>query len=121
MPPAPREPRSSGAASDASDTVPIIAEAGPVSRAGLGRGSPGTAREERLSTPPTCQRCPARRTPCDHVVAQRGVSVERESTEPGPNIYRLALFRFAQDAFNRFDMAFLAAALHGFRFRLALG
>ena len=42
-------------------------------------------------------------------------------TRPGPNPYRLALFRFAQNAFNLFDMAFLAAALQGFRFRLDLG
>jgi len=35
--------------------------------------------------------------------------------------YVLALFRFAQDAFNLFDMALLAAALHGFRFRFGLG
>ncbi len=35
----------------------------------------------------------------------------------GPNTYRLALFRFAQYAFIRFDKAFLAAALIGFRFR----
>ena len=31
--------------------------------------------------------------------------------------YPLALFRFAQDALIRFDMAFLAAALHGRRVR----
>jgi len=37
------------------------------------------------------------------------------------NTYRLALFRFAQDALIRFDMAFLAAALHGFRFLFVLG
>ena len=34
--------------------------------------------------------------------------------------YPLAFLRFAQYALTRFDMAFLAAALHGFRFRLAL-
>ena len=39
---------------------------------------------------------------------------------PGPNTYRLALFRFAQDAFSRFDMAFLAAALIGFRVRFCV-
>ncbi len=35
----------------------------------------------------------------------------------GRHPYRLALFRFAQDAFSLFDMALLAAALHGFRVR----
>ncbi len=30
-------------------------------------------------------------------------------------------FRFAQDAFTFFDMAFRAAALHGFRFLFVLG
>ena len=34
---------------------------------------------------------------------------------------RWALFRFAQVALIRFDMAFLEAALHGRRFRLVLG
>ena len=56
-----------------------------------------------------------------HGVAHTGASVERECPQPGPNPYRLALFRFAQDALILFDIAFLAAALHGFRFRLALG
>ena len=54
-------------------------------------------------------------------VAQTGVSVDRECPDPGPHTYRLALFRFAQDALIRFDMAFLAAALHGFRFLFVLG
>ena len=49
------------------------------------------------------------------------MGVERECFGPAPNTYRLALFRFAQDAFNRFDMTLLAAALHGFRFLFALG
>jgi len=38
----------------------------------------------------------------------------------GPNAYRLALFRFAQDAFSRLDIAFLAAALIGARFRFCV-
>ena len=46
---------------------------------------------------------------------------QRECAGPGPNSYRLALFRFAQDAFTFFDMAFLAAALHGRRFCLVVG
>ena len=55
----------------------------------------------------------------DHV-AHRGTSSESAPTQ-APHTYRPALFRFAQDAFSLFDMALLAAALHGFRFRLALG
>jgi len=46
---------------------------------------------------------------------------QRECAGPGPNSYRLALFRFAQDAFTFFDMAFRAAALHGRRFCLVVG
>ena len=38
-----------------------------------------------------------------------------------PHTYRLALFRFAQDALILLDIAFRAAALHGFRFRCVLG
>ena len=49
------------------------------------------------------------------------VSVEREFTGRGPSTYPPALFRFAQDVFNLFDIAFLAAALHGFRVRFVLG
>ena len=45
---------------------------------------------------------------------------ERRAGVPRPesNTYRPALFRLAQDALIRFDIAFLAAALHGFRFVL---
>jgi len=39
------------------------------------------------------------------------VGVDREYTGPGPNTYRLVLFRFAQYAFIRLDTAFRAAAL----------
>ena len=46
---------------------------------------------------------------------------QRKCAGPGPNCYRLALFRFAQDAFTFFDMAFRAAALHGRRFCLVVG
>ncbi len=49
----------------------------------------------------------------------RGPSIGRVP-RLGPNTYRLALFRFAQDAFSLFDMALLAAALHGFRFRFCV-
>ena len=49
------------------------------------------------------------------------MAFEREYPDPSPHTYRLALFRFAQDAFTLLDMAFRAAALHGFRFRFVLG
>ena len=50
----------------------------------------------------------------------QGVGVERECPEPDPHTYRLALFRFAQDAFIRLDTAFRAAALIPRRFCLGL-
>ena len=57
----------------------------------------GIAREPRARRPPR---------------SERPASVPR----PSSNTYRLAFLRFAQCAFSRFDMAFFAAALHGFRF-----
>ncbi len=52
---------------------------------------------------------------------QRGWASRGSAPGLGPhNPYRLALFRFAQYAFSRFDMAFLAAALIGARFRFCV-
>ena len=76
-----------------------------------------TARERRAGALPACRRSTG--VEGGHV-AHRGKGVDRPCTGPGPNIYRLALFRFAQDAFSRFDMAFLAAALIGARFRFCV-
>ncbi len=52
----------------------------------------------------------------------RGGAYNRPLTRPIATArYPLAFRRFAQDAFIRFDMAFLAAALIGFRFCVAVG
>ncbi len=65
--------------------------------------------------------CRSTRVEGGHFVLHGRVGVERGCTGPRPHTYRLARLRFAQDAFNRFDMAFLAAALQGFRFLCVLG
>ncbi len=105
-------------------TVPIMAEAREVSRARPGGRLAGTAREPRagaLQRADAWRRADQQGSKAVTSSPRAGVSVERECTGLGPNTYRLALFRFAQDALILFDMALLAAALHGFRFRLAFG
>jgi len=55
-----------------------------------------------------------------HVAPHSRMGVERECPDPDQHTYRLAFFRFAQDAFSRLDIAFLAAALIGARFRFCV-
>ena len=119
MPLAPHEPRSSCAASD---TVPIIAEAEEVSWAGQGRPLAGTALEARAGAPPAYRRPACRSTRIEGGVYVAELGSASNGSAPGLRpTYRVALFRLAQDALILFDMAFLAVALHGFRFRFVLG
>ncbi len=69
--------------------------------------------------------CPRLRMtwPTSRITSPASSSISSRPSRGGPNTYRLALFRFAQYALILFDMAFLAAALIGARFRfcVALG